>query len=93
MLYLCCLFSPGKDFYYKNIDYYAERSEWIEAKNGKEAVKIYRERHAYMTRGEASPFVKALSMQEDGHTDGENGYKEAMRIIIEYYSATNFLTK
>lgn len=84
---MCCLFAPGLEFFKRNLEFYASKSEWVEAKNGLDAIKEYRRRHYRLTRGNATGYVKILKENEITGVikDEDSGKDIALEVMVNYY--------
>jgi len=90
-LYLCCPFAPGMGTFVNNLDYYAQKAEWIQANTMVEASRIYKNRHPDIKLPE-SLYVRIMAerdVKERGVKDGYTGHVECLRIMLRYISENN----
>ena len=82
--YLCCIFAPSKEFFRENVNYFAEKAEWITANGELDAVRIYKDKY-YPKRGIESRYVRVLSSTSLPPFTGDTAIDLAREIMQEYY--------
>lgn len=84
MQYLCCVFAPNLSFFRSTMDFFADLSKWVEAKDPLAAIREYKTEYIRLLGPGAIRYVRVLSEREGGQ-NGECGREDALKIMNNYY--------